>query len=133
MSAEPSELIQAVNHHRAQAARNQGALHGLQIADSPLRGRVGRLVDLTNSLLQEIEILARDQSFVDDGGRLQMMLQGGGIDLFQEVRRFEINLINQALKQTHGHQARAAKLLNINPTTLNSKIKLYGIEINGWA
>jgi DNA-binding NtrC family response regulator len=128
MSAEPSELIQAVSHQRAQAARNQGTAHGLQIAESPLRSRVGRLVDLTNSLLQEIEILARDQTFVDDGSRLQMMLQGGGIDLFQEVRRFEINLINMALKQTHGHQARAAKLLNINPTTLNSKIKLYGIE-----
>ena len=26
------------------------------------------------------------------------------------------------------YQARAAKLLHIKPTTLNSKIKLYGIE-----
>jgi DNA-binding protein Fis len=32
------------------------------------------------------------------------------------------------LEQTGGNQARAAKLLRIKPTTLNSKIKLYEIE-----
>jgi DNA-binding NtrC family response regulator len=55
-------------------------------------------------------------------------MASGGIDLFQEVKRFEINLIKLALDQTRGHQARAARLLKINPTTLNSKIKAYGIE-----
>lgn len=59
---------------------------------------------------------------------MQTLLLGDGIDLFQEVKRFEINLIKLALTQTRGHQARAARLLNINPTTLNSKIKLHGIE-----
>jgi DNA-binding NtrC family response regulator len=98
-----------------------------------VRNRVGRLVDLTNALLQEIEVLAHDEAFTSDAGRLQTLLQNGGIDLFQEVKGFEINLIKLALKQTHGHQARAAKLLNINPTTLNSKIKLYGIEVTNSA
>jgi DNA-binding NtrC family response regulator len=44
------------------------------------------------------------------------------------MKQFEISLIKLALAQTGGHQARAAKLLNIKPTTLNTKIKQYGIE-----
>ena len=87
-----------------------------------------RLVDLTNTLLQEVETLARDQVFTEETGRVQTQLLSEGIDLFQELKRFEINLITLALKQTRGHQARAARLLKINPTTLNSKIKLYGIK-----
>ena len=85
-------------------------------------------MDLTNALLREVETLARDQAFTDDASRLQTLMNSGGVDLFQEVKRFEINLIKLALDQTRGHQARAARLLNINPTTLNSKIKAYGIE-----
>jgi len=86
------------------------------------------VMDLTNALLREVETLARDQAFSGDANRLQTLLASGGIDLFQEVKRFEMNLIKLALDQTRGHQARAARLLNINPTTLNSKIKMYGIE-----
>jgi DNA-binding NtrC family response regulator len=40
-----------------------------------------------------------------------------------KVRRFEIDLIRRALDQTGGHQSRAARLLGLNATTLNSKIK----------
>jgi DNA-binding NtrC family response regulator len=85
-------------------------------------------MDLTNALLREVETLARDQAFSGEGSRLQTLLASGGIDLFQEIKQFEINLIKLALDQTRGHQAQAARLLHINPTTLNSKIKMYGIE-----
>jgi DNA-binding NtrC family response regulator len=132
MSAERAEAIQSVRHHQPQRPFTHGP-HAIKIAEKPVRNRVGRLVDLTNALLQEIEVLAHDEAFTSDAGRLQTLLQNGGIDLFQEVKGFEINLIKLALKQTHGHQARAAKLLNINPTTLNSKIKLYGIEVTNSA
>jgi DNA-binding NtrC family response regulator len=43
------------------------------------------------------------------------------------VRRFECDLIRWALARTNGHQRRAARLLNIKVTTLNAKIKRYGI------
>ncbi|MGI9065332.1 MAG: helix-turn-helix domain-containing protein [Pyrinomonadaceae bacterium] len=128
MSAERAEAIGSVRHRRPQRPFTQGASRPLKIAEQPARTRVGRLVDLTNTLLREIETLARDQAFTDETGRLQTLLVSDGIDLFQEVKQFEINLIKLALSQTRGHQARAAKLLNINPTTLNSKIKLYGID-----
>lgn len=128
MSAERADAIGSVRHRRPQRPFTHGAPRPIKIAGQPVRNRVGRLVDLTNTLLREIETLARDRAFTDEIGRLQALLLSDGIDLFQETKRFEINLIRLALKQTGGHQARAAKLLNIKPTTLNSKIKLHGIE-----
>ncbi|HLL70724.1 MAG TPA: sigma-54 dependent transcriptional regulator [Pyrinomonadaceae bacterium] len=54
---------------------------------------------------------------------------GRGIDFYDEVRRFEVDLIRRALEQTSGHQSRAARLLGMNATTLNSKIKTYNIQL----
>jgi DNA-binding NtrC family response regulator len=52
-----------------------------------------------------------------------------GISFYDEVSRFEIDLIRHALDLTGGHQSRAAKLLGMNNTTLNSKIKVYNIKV----
>jgi DNA-binding NtrC family response regulator len=57
----------------------------------------------------------------------------GGLDFYDEVSRFEIDLIKRALLQTGGHQVQAAKLLNLKVTTLNSKIKHYNINPAGFA
>jgi DNA-binding NtrC family response regulator len=51
-----------------------------------------------------------------------------GVNFYDEVKRFEIDLIRRALDQTGGHQSRAARLLGLNATTLNSKIKTYNID-----
>lgn len=51
------------------------------------------------------------------------------IDLFDEVRRFEMNLITTALLHTGGSQRQSASLLGISPSNLNYKIKTYGIRI----
>ena len=100
----------------------------LKIAQRPVRNRVQRLVDLADSLFRETESLARDKEFAEESNRLQTLNLSQGIDFYDEVQRFETGLIRLALDQTHGHQAKAARLLHIKPTTLNSKIKLYGIE-----
>jgi DNA-binding NtrC family response regulator len=50
-----------------------------------------------------------------------------GVNFYDEVKSFEIDLIRRALDQTAGHQSRAAQLLGLNATTLNSKIKAYNI------
>src|SRR5436190_5737240 len=73
----------------------------------------------------------------DPGVALEMMASADGasrgIDLargvgfYDEVRKFEIDLIRRALEQTGGHQSRAARLLGLNATTLNSKIKNFNI------
>jgi Response regulator containing CheY-like receiver, AAA-type ATPase, and DNA-binding domains len=51
-----------------------------------------------------------------------------GVNFYDQVRRFEIDLIRRALDQTGGHQSRAARLLGLNATTLNSKIKSYNLD-----
>jgi len=48
-------------------------------------------------------------------------------DFYENVSRFEINMINRALRLTEGNQRKAAKILGIKATTLNSKIKKFGV------
>ena len=64
-----------------------------------------------------------------DGSSSAVQDIGRGINFYDEVRRFEIDLIRRALEQTGGHQSRAARLLGMNATTLNSKIKTYNISL----
>jgi DNA-binding NtrC family response regulator len=52
-----------------------------------------------------------------------------GINLKHEVRRFEVGLIELALKQTGGSQQRAAQMLDLKPSTLNAKLKSLGILV----
>jgi transcriptional regulator with GAF, ATPase, and Fis domain len=55
---------------------------------------------------------------------------GNGIDFYEEVKRFEVDLIQSALSFAGGNQVKAARLLNMKVTTLNSKIKHYDINIH---
>lgn len=78
------------------------------------------LKELTLALLKEVESLKGNES---SDGRLS-------VNFAEEVRRFETDLIRWALMHTGGHQRRAARMLNIKVTTLNAKIKRYGIRPN---
>lgn len=51
------------------------------------------------------------------------------LNFYEAVKEFEINLIKYALMRTSGHQAKAARLLGLNSTTLNCMIKRYNIAI----
>jgi DNA-binding protein Fis len=115
-------------HHDHREHRMQESFVGsaLQLKIRP--NRLQRLLDIADTLLRETETLARDKAFTEESNRLRSLNLSEGIDFYDEVQRFETGLIRLALDQTGGHQARAANLLHIKPTTLNSKIKLYGIE-----
>lgn len=52
-----------------------------------------------------------------------------GIDLYSLIDLYEKNLIEFALKEARGNQTRAAKLLNIQLSTLNKKIKRHKISV----
>ena len=52
-----------------------------------------------------------------------------GLDFYHEVSNFEIELIKRALTFVEGHQGKAARLLNLNASTLGSKIKHYQIQL----
>src|SRR6266699_436356 len=53
------------------------------------------------------------------------------VRLYDEVQRFEVDLIRSALGRTAGNQTRAAQLLGVKLTTLNTKIKRYKIASPG--
>lgn len=91
--------------------------------------RIKVLKDLSLALLQEAQALEQDERLavikaLKEGQNLKI---GHGINFFDEVRQFEINLIRLALQQAGGVQSRAARLLGLRATTLNNKIKLYNI------
>ncbi len=84
---------------------------------------IKNLRELTLRLLREVQSI----------GEVHTVNLEGGLDFYSEVSRFEIDLIKRALLQTAGHQGRAAKLLNLKVTTLNSKIKHYNLSLSGFA
>jgi DNA-binding NtrC family response regulator len=80
--------------------------------------RLDALRDLTLALLEEIETLEN----------VRTVNLRRGINLHEEMRQFEIHLIQSALERTGGHQTRAAQLLGINLTTLHNKLKRLNIS-----
>ena len=128
MAVNRAALIEKLNQ-RSQKESTLSKENLLRLApEENRRGRVHRLVDLASSLMKEAQVLARDKAFVDESANLKSLDLSKGIDFYNEVQRFETALIKLALEQSEGNQARAARLLGLRATTLNSKIKLYGIE-----
>lgn len=84
------------------------------------RSSLTRLRELTYKLVHKVQSI----------GELHFLDIERGVDFYDEVTRFEIELIKRALLRTQGHQRRAARLLNLKVTTLNSKIKHYNIELD---
>jgi len=87
------------------------------------RNTVMALKALASKLMTEVECL----------NEVKTVDIHDGIDFYDEVTEFEIGLIRRALSYTHGHQGRAARLLNLKVTTLNSKIKQYKIRLDVFA
>jgi DNA-binding NtrC family response regulator len=105
----------------------------------------GNVRELENIIERAVVIAPTDEITVEclrpevrDPNAAREMVQDGegtsedidisrGVNFYDEVRRFETDLIRRSLDQTGGHQSRAARLLGLNATTLNSKIKSYNI------
>lgn len=91
--------------------------------EAPLKSELARhnldnLREAALTVLKELESLTNNQPEPER----QLGLQ-------EEVQRYEIELIRSALQRTRGNQRRAAKLLRVKVTTLNCKIKRYGIDV----
>lgn len=129
MSVNRAALIETINRRRKVTAGSAGKAVNLRLAPAEEGGgRVRRLVDLASSLMREAQVLARDKAFAEESASLQTLDLAKGIDFYDEVQRFETALIKLALEQSEGNQARAARLLGLRATTLNSKIKVYNIR-----
>lgn len=98
---------------------NNFAIRGLVAVRTDIQLNLQALCELVNVLVNQVQSLPTESVDSDDRPFL---------NLRDEVRRFEIDLIQRALTRTHGSQVHAAKLLGLNATTLNSKIKRYGLH-----
>ena len=128
MKAEYADLTPSDPGREERTSLRASAPPPLKMTERPSRNRVQRLADLAHILVREAETLASDKTFTEESNKLRTINIAEGIDFYDEVTRFEVNLIKLALERAGRNQAAAARLLHIKPTTLNFKIKMYGIE-----
>ncbi|HNQ14191.1 MAG TPA: helix-turn-helix domain-containing protein [Pyrinomonadaceae bacterium] len=69
--------------------------------------------------------LQEELAAVNDAAKAEFR---GNYDLHQQTRNFEIEMIRHALYLTNNNQQRAAQMLGIKYTTLNAKVKRFGIR-----
>ena len=94
---------------------------------SELEQRVQQLTLLAKALASEIETLQTELAIDRDRDK-QVVLDNDGIDFYREVERYQIELIKSALSRCGGNQTQAARLLRMKSTTLNAKMKHYGLN-----
>ena len=91
---------------------------GIPHQEAVLNVWIGSLKEMAQEILKGATVI---EGILPRAGR-------SSFKLYDEMRRFEIDLIKQALLHTGGHQRRAAQLLGVKFTTLHSKIKRYKIQ-----
>ena len=111
-------LLDRVEDNFAGDPRGVGANH-LAVNENALPGQIELLQKAALTLLKEVQTL----STLDAADIVR------GIKFYDEVERFERELIMRALELTGGHQVRASRLLGLKVTTLNSKVKRYRIPL----
>jgi DNA-binding NtrC family response regulator len=111
------EASAAASGGAARAARRRGPGEGADVKLDVLR-------DAARSLSKAMRAIKA----LELSGPADPPDVGRGVDFYDEVRRFEILLIERALWHSSGSQVRAASLLGLKTTTLNSKIKGYNIK-----
>jgi DNA-binding NtrC family response regulator len=80
---------------------------------------------VTHQVLKNVALALISEGTAPAGQREPAAEPPEEVSFYEEVRRFEIKLITQALSRTQGKQSEAARLLGLKATTLNSKMKQY--------
>ena len=88
-------------------------LHGQKDAQE-LHTKLATMRDLIASLQAELENLQT----------INLPEMNDDFDFYREVERYERKLIQTALRRCGGSQVKAARMLKMKPTTLNSKMKV---------
>jgi transcriptional regulator with GAF, ATPase, and Fis domain len=101
----------------SESSKDEAPMHDEALNEASMDYRLNSLRETVLQLLGEVESLSM---------AVPVDIKGGA-RLYDEVRQFEVNLIRTALGRTAGSQTRAAKLLGLKLSTLNSKIKRYQI------
>jgi transcriptional regulator with GAF, ATPase, and Fis domain len=114
-------MSSAMNWRAEEQPTSDGVSAVIHLQEASLENRIETLRELALTLLEKLESL---QSARPGRGE-------GSVKLYDEVQRFEIDLICSALDRARGNQVRAARLLGVKPTTLNAKLKRYRISLIG--
>jgi DNA-binding NtrC family response regulator len=78
------------------------------------------LKEMLNEVLSTLESITAQEQFV----------LSEEFNLMEHLQQYEADIIRHALRLTKGNQIAASKLLGINYTTLNSKIKRYQLDVS---
>ena len=97
---------------------------------------VTELKTLVNQLVRHLSPplidIARLPAYLAGPYAARRPLPDTGIDLENEIRRVQVDLICAALRQARGLQNKAAQLLGLRPTTLFMKIRRLGIDVTAF-
>jgi len=99
----------------------RGAQTSLRLREAALDSRIEALRVAALNLLNEVESLRSARPLRGDDN----------LRLHDEVQQFETDLIRTTLDRTNGNQTRAAQILGLKLSTLNTKIKRYKISFVG--
>jgi DNA-binding NtrC family response regulator len=119
MSTAKAAIVESISKRRLRAVPSR-------MRRAPAE-RLEKIKELAGALLAEAESLNHENALAEASAAAENLNPKSEVDFFAEVRRFEMRLIRRALELTGGNQARAARMLRLGTTTLNYKIKCYGL------
>jgi len=111
-------MSSAMNWRAEEQPNSDGVSVAIHLQEASLDNRIETLREIASTLLEKLESLQSARPGRGDGS----------VKLYDEVQRFETDLIRSALDRVGGNQVRAARLLGVKPTTLNAKLKRYKIS-----
>ena len=101
--------------------------YSISIPTEPPAVRLPRFKDaeeLHTKLTTMRDLIASLQAELEDLQTINLPEMDDDFDFYREVERYERRLIQNALRRCGGSQVKAAGLLKMKPTTLNSKMKV---------
>lgn len=120
MSTAKAAIVESISKRRIRGLPSRGR-------KPAITQRVEKIREMAGALLDEAESLDYENGLAETSAATEKLDLKSGVDFFEEVKRFEVRLITRALELTCGNQAQAARLLGLGNTTLNYKIKTYGL------
>jgi DNA-binding NtrC family response regulator len=144
---ERADDVPLLVHHFLDCARNEqkSRVEGVSdelmqhLVDHDWPGNIRELENLVERLLVlqgdgslELDVLPREfQPGDSPRPPAAPRVPAAGIDFNEVVGRLEVDLIRQALERTHWNKNQAARLLGLNRTTLEGKIRRRGLSPPG--
>ena len=126
------DLKTEVNRFESELIRS--ALHTTKGQQRRAARLLGTNATTLNTKLKRLKIWIDDPGVdgfaLPESSEMGLDEDGRPLTFGEAMLRYEVNLIRNALLHTGGNQSRAARLLGLPTTTLNTKIKKLGIDVS---